>query len=155
VYLNRLPSSAGVDPSSVALGTRPDALSLPGSAGVTLELCAGIVDKPGKSLAEIAREEVLEECGYDVQPERLERVKSFVSSVGVAGSRMTLFCLSVTDADRVNAGGGNPSEGERIQVVELTVDQLREYLGRDDILSPPGFLFGLYWFFAHKLKQPL
>ena len=35
-----------------------------GKKGITLELCAGIVDKQGKSLAEIATEEVEEECGF-------------------------------------------------------------------------------------------
>ncbi|CAF88749.1 unnamed protein product, partial [Tetraodon nigroviridis] len=35
----------------------------PASAGVTYELCAGLVDKPDLSLEEIARQEVLEECG--------------------------------------------------------------------------------------------
>ena len=36
-------------------------------------LCAGIVDK-ARSLAEIAREEVLEETGYDVPVESLEKI---------------------------------------------------------------------------------
>lgn len=35
------------------------------NSGFTLELCAGIVDKT-KSLKEIVKEEILEECGYDV-----------------------------------------------------------------------------------------
>lgn len=41
-----------------------------------MELCAGIVDKD-KSWIEIAREEVLEECGYDVPVERIEEVLTF------------------------------------------------------------------------------
>ena len=45
----------------------------PGRLGITLELCAGIVDK-NESLEEIARQEVLEECGYDVQTTALEKV---------------------------------------------------------------------------------
>ena len=43
----------------------------PISAGVTIELCAGLVDKDC-SLAETARQEVLEECGYDVPVEQFE-----------------------------------------------------------------------------------
>lgn len=50
---------------------------LPASAGVTYELCAGIVDKPGLSLEEIASEEVLEECGYEVPATSLKRVVSY------------------------------------------------------------------------------
>lgn len=48
----------------------------PPSLGVTLELCAGIVDKD-KSWSEIAREEILEECGYDVPVERVEEVMTY------------------------------------------------------------------------------
>ncbi|XP_067894607.1 uridine diphosphate glucose pyrophosphatase NUDT14 isoform X3 [Heterodontus francisci] len=50
---------------------------LPASAGVTYELCAGIVDKPGLSLQEIAQEEILEECGYNVSVENLQKITSY------------------------------------------------------------------------------
>lgn len=36
----------------------------PATLGLSLELCAGIVDKD-KTLVEIAREELMEECGYE------------------------------------------------------------------------------------------
>lgn len=49
----------------------------PASAGVTYELCAGLVDKPNLSLEEIARQEVLEECGYDVPASKLKRITSY------------------------------------------------------------------------------
>lgn len=53
-----------------------DLSAFPPSIGVTLELCAGIVDK-SKSWKEIAREEMLEECGYDVSVERIEEVMKY------------------------------------------------------------------------------
>lgn len=43
-----------------------------------MELCAGIVDKD-KPIEEIAKEEVLEECGYDVPLSNLKEVKSYRS----------------------------------------------------------------------------
>ena len=52
----------------------------PASAGVTYELCAGLVDKPNLSLEEIARQEVLEECGYDVPASKLKRITSYRSA---------------------------------------------------------------------------
>lgn len=52
----------------------------PASAGVTYELCAGLVDKPDISLEEIARQEVLEECGYDVPASKLKRITSYRSA---------------------------------------------------------------------------
>lgn len=48
----------------------------PGTSGITIELCAGIVDKD-EPLAKIAQAEVLEECGYDVGLEDLKRITSF------------------------------------------------------------------------------
>lgn len=50
-----------------------DLIKYPAKLGITLELCAGIVDK-NLTLNEIAREEVLEECGFNVPVERLEEV---------------------------------------------------------------------------------
>lgn len=43
---------------------------------ITSELCAGIVDK-SKPLVEIAREEVLEECGYNVPVEHIELIMTY------------------------------------------------------------------------------
>jgi len=43
------------------------------SRAFTLELCAGILDK-AKPIAEIAVEEVLEECGYAVDVNALEKI---------------------------------------------------------------------------------
>ena len=53
-----------------------DTAQYPGSLGITYELCSGIVDKD-VSLAEIAKLEVLEECGYDIPVSSLEKVTSF------------------------------------------------------------------------------
>ncbi|XP_011385777.2 uridine diphosphate glucose pyrophosphatase-like [Pteropus vampyrus] len=58
--------------------------ALPGSAGVTYELCAGLVDQPGLSLEEVACKEAREECGYDLAPADLQRVATY-KCVGPAG----------------------------------------------------------------------
>lgn len=55
------------------MGSTVDTEKYPVEKGYTLELCAGIVDKT-KPLEEIARDEVLEECGYDVAVSRLEKL---------------------------------------------------------------------------------
>jgi 8-oxo-dGTP pyrophosphatase MutT (NUDIX family) len=54
---NALGADATCDPNSVDR-----------AGAFTTELCAGIVDK-SKSLEEIACEEILEECGYNVRPQ--------------------------------------------------------------------------------------
>lgn len=70
----------------------------PATAGVTYELCAGLVDKPNLTLEEIARQEVLEECGYDVPASKLKRITSYRS----AGC--TVVCTEPVDniLDEVN-----------------------------------------------------
>jgi len=47
----------------------------PPSIGLTIEFCAGIVDK-NKSLEEIAVDEVREECGYEVKVSDMEKIIS-------------------------------------------------------------------------------
>lgn len=45
--------------------------------GFMSELCAGIVDKTGKTTEEIASMEVLEETGYQVAPEKFELISRY------------------------------------------------------------------------------
>ena len=52
-----------------------DTEKYPGHLGLTLELCSGIVDKD-KPVASIAKEEILEECGYDVPLENIRKITS-------------------------------------------------------------------------------
>lgn len=127
-----------------------DTTKYPASLGITLELCAGMVDKDLLTIPEIAAEEVLEECGYKVDPASLEPVCSFPSSVGTTGAKMHLFYCEVTDDMKVGDGGG--VHDEIIDVVEMTVEQVKEYMSQKHIISPPSFLFGVQWFLLNKLK---
>lgn len=54
-------------------------------AGITYELCSGIVDKEDKNLLEITREEILEECGYDVPLKNIYEVNTFRAGIGITG----------------------------------------------------------------------
>lgn len=53
-----------------------DLKQYPPSLGLTLELCAGIVDKD-KPLVEIAKDEVREECGYEAPTEAFKYIITF------------------------------------------------------------------------------
>lgn len=48
------------------------------------------------------------------------------------------------------SGGGNVEEGEFIEVVEMTVPEVKKYLDKGTVLSPGGFIFALLWFFQNK-----
>lgn len=74
------------------------------------------------------------------------------SSVGISGDVQTLFFIEVTDTMNVTSGGGNTEEGELIEVVEMTVDQVQEYMKLPSICSPSGLLFAVQWFLSNKIK---
>ena len=57
------------------------------------------------------------------------------------------------DSERVGAGGGLEVEGEMIQVVELTVEEVEELLRRDTVDSPVGLLYGVTWYLQNKLQR--
>ncbi|XP_076201713.1 uridine diphosphate glucose pyrophosphatase NUDT14 isoform X4 [Aptenodytes patagonicus] len=119
---------------------------LPAVVGVTYELCAGIVDKPDLSLEEIACEEVLEECGYRVPVTDLRRITSYRSGVGVTGSRQTLFYAEVTDQMRAGKGGGQPEEGELIEVVEIPLEDSMKFAYDETLPKTMGVIFSFMWF---------
>ena len=121
--------------------------------GITLELCAGIIDKCDKTPAEIAQLEVLEECGYDTPLENIDHVLTFLSGVGIGGENMHLFYTEVTDEMRISKGGGLEIEGEMIDVVEMTCDEVEAYLTLKECKSPMFTIFGLTWFLNNKNKQ--
>ncbi|XP_015721163.1 uridine diphosphate glucose pyrophosphatase NUDT14 isoform X3 [Coturnix japonica] len=119
---------------------------LPAAVGVTYELCAGIVDKPHLSLEEIACEEILEECGYRVPVTNLRKISSYRSGVGVTGSRQTLFYAEVTDQMRTSEGGGQPEEGELIEVVEIPLEDSMKFAYDETFPKTMGVIFSFTWF---------
>ena len=114
--------------------------------GITVELCAGIIDKDNKTPKEIAQAEVLEECGYDVPLCNFKHVLKFLSGVGIGGANMHLFFAKVNDQMRVSSGGGVEAEGEMIEVIEMSPKEAESYINQDSVQSPLFTIFGLSWF---------
>lgn len=110
----------------------------------TYELCAGIVDKE-TSLEAIARDEILEECGYDVAVGRLSKIASFHTHVGVAGCKQTLFYAVIDETQKVNEGGG--VNNEEIYLEYLPASEAKQFLFDDSCAKTPGLMFAIYWFF--------
>ncbi len=117
----------------------------------TYELCAGLLDKD-LSLEEIASEEILEETGFKVAPNELEKINSFYTCVGSSGSKQTLFYAKVDESKRVSSGGGVPGE-EQIEVLELPLSKAKEFLFDESKAKTPGLMFAFYWFFKEKLND--
>ncbi len=115
--------------------------------GMTIELCAGIVDKK-LSLEEIAKEEIEEECGYAIPLQSLERITSFHTSVGFAGSKQMLYFVEVDESMKVSEGGG--VDHEDIEVVYLPVKDAKALIYDESIAKTPGLMFAFMWWFERN-----
>ena len=147
--LNKKPLTDG---SAVTMAAEDSSLPItaPVSEGVTYELCAGIIDK-NMSLAGLMKQEILEECGYDVPEENLQEVVSFRGGVGSTGALQTVFFAEVTDEMCVSKGGGNLQEGEQIEVFYLPLEKSREFVFDATKHKPAGLMFAFMWYF-NKFK---
>eukprot|EP00057_Strongylocentrotus_purpuratus_P005664 XP_003731501.1 PREDICTED: uridine diphosphate glucose pyrophosphatase isoform X3 [Strongylocentrotus purpuratus] len=133
-------------------GQKVDTDKHKGEEGMTLELCAGLMDKD-KDVTEMAQAEVLEETGYKVPLENLKKITSFRNEVGVNGALMTLFYAEVTDQMKVSSGGGLLDEGEQIEVLELSGKDVMRHMMDENIAKPVAMMFAFTWFFFMKDKE--
>lgn len=116
--------------------------------GMMYELCAGIVDKD-VSNAQIAKEEILEECGYDVPVKDLEKISSFYTSVGISGTYQTIYYATCRDSMKVNDGGGLVEED--IEVIYLPLAQAKQFMFDESFQKTTGVMMAIYWFFDNKI----
>jgi len=116
--------------------------------GVTIELCAGIVDKD-LSLVDIAKEEIEEECGYSIDSKDIDKITSFHTSVGFAGSKQTLYYVEVDESMKVSEGGG--VDAEFIEVIYLPIKDAKEFIYDESIAKTPGLMFAFMWWFERFL----
>jgi UDP-sugar diphosphatase len=112
--------------------------------GFTYELCAGIVDKQC-SLKQIAKEEIIEECGYDVALDNIDKITSFYTSVGFGGSKQTLYYAQVDQSMKKSEGGG--VELENIEVIELPFSDANDFILNEKFAKTPGIMYAFMWFF--------
>ena len=120
---------------------------LKNSDGFTYELCAGLCDKDKPNI-EIAKEEVLEECGYDVEVNRLKTITATWASVGSNAARQIIYYVEVTNKDKVNEGGG--LEEEDIEVIELKASEVEKFIFDETIVLTPGAKLALLWWLKYK-----
>ena len=124
------------------------AVYLNNQKGVTIELCAGIVDKK-LSLVDIAKEEIEEECGYSIDSKDIDKITSFHTSVGFAGSKQTLYYVEVDESMKVSEGGG--VDAEFIEVIYLPIKDAKEFIYDESIAKTPGLMFAFMWWFERFL----
>lgn len=123
---------------------RPPVLNANKTDGMMYELCAGIVDKNTTKI-QIVKEEILEECGYDVPLKNIEKISSFYTNVGVSGAKQTIYYATCDDSMKVSEGGGLAEE--EIEVIYIPYAKAREFMFDENYQKTPGMLMAFYWFF--------
>lgn len=93
--------------------------------GWMTELAAGLVDE-GETAEEACEREIEEELGFRVG--RIQLLTSFFTSPAILSERIYLYYVSVTDALSIHDGGGVGSEHEDIDIIEVPVSDLQQFL---------------------------
>jgi len=109
--------------------------------GWILELVAGTIED-GESPEDCIRREILEEIGYEGLS--LERISTFYASPGGSSERVHLFHARVDALSKVAAGGGDTSEQEDIEVVEIPIEHVPALLASGDVVDAKTMI-GLQW----------
>ncbi|CAF1007796.1 unnamed protein product [Didymodactylos carnosus] len=122
--------------------------------GITWELCAGIIDKSGKTNKEIIQIELLEECGYNVDLDTIEKVSQYRTGVGIHGGLQELFYVEVTNEMKTNMGGGNATEQELIVVHEISVNDVYKFIFDETKAKSTNLMFAMFWFLHQKKRLP-
>jgi len=110
----------------------------------TYELCAGIIDKDC-SLEQTVKEEIEEECGYDVHLESIQKISSFFTNVGISGAKQHLYYAEIEEKYKVSEGGG--IHDEEIELVYLPLKKAKAFVYDESKAKTPGLMFAFYWFF--------
>jgi len=101
--------------------------------GLLVEACAGLLD--GDAPEDAIRREVAEETGYAVRAPR--KLFEAYMSPGSVTEKLHFFVAAIDAGertrDRVGAGGGDASEGEDIEVLELPLAEALAMVGRGEI----------------------
>lgn len=92
-----------------------------------LEVVAGMVEE-GEDLQDVARREVLEEAGLEVQ--KLHFIHSYMPSVGGSSERLHLYCALV-DLSFAEGYFGLEQENEDIRLRVFARDQILDAMGGD------------------------
>ena len=90
-----------------------------GHDDLMIEAVAGLLDDASPEMR--IRAEAEEESGYRL--DRIEKIYEAFMSPGSVTERLHFFIAEYDPSMRVGRGGGNPDEGEDIEVLELPIDE--------------------------------
>ncbi len=114
--------------------------------GWLIETAAGMVEEGEDPIATLRRE-LIEEIGYD--PSHIEPIATFYPSPGGSSERLHLFYAEIRESDRDGDGGGLDSEQEDIEIIELSVDDLRARLDAGELIDAKTII-AVQWLLARR-----
>jgi GDP-mannose pyrophosphatase NudK len=97
--------------------------------GILTEVCAGLLDKADPEAC--IRKEAEEEAGFVVHNPR--KVFEAYMSPGSVTEKLFFFVAEYERGHRVSAGGGDETEGEDIEVLEIPLEKAMEMVERGEI----------------------
>ena len=98
--------------------------------GWMIEAMAGKLDE-GETPEEALVREGVEEIGYHIR--KMEKIMHVYASPGCMSECMHLYYAEVINADKVSDGGGLAEEGEYIETVEFTLQELKDALANNEL----------------------
>jgi nudix-type nucleoside diphosphatase (YffH/AdpP family) len=96
-----------------------------------VEVCAGLLDTEEPEAC--IRREAEEELGYRLC--HVERVFEAFMSPGSVTERLVFFTARYSPSDRIGQGGGDVSEGEDIDVIEMGLDRAMAMVAKGGIVD--------------------
>ncbi len=108
-----------------------------------LEILAGKIDANELPL-ESALREAEEEIGYLIKPENIQLLFSCFPTPGYSSELFYIYYATVTNADKVNAGGGIDTENEFIEVVEMDSEEFYSQIKNGLLKDAKTYLAALF-----------
>ena len=102
-----------------------------GHDDLMIEAVAGLLDDASPEMR--IRAEAEEESGYRLK--KIEKIYEAFMSPGSVTERLHFFVAEYDPSMRVGRGGGNPDEGEDIEVLELPIDEALAMIGDGRIVD--------------------
>lgn len=84
--------------------------------------------------------------GYEVPASNFTKIASYRSGVGTTGSKQFAYYCEVTD----NMKTSSSNSSDEVEIVEMSVPEIKSYVQQKNIKSPQNVLFGIYWFLYNK-----
>jgi nudix-type nucleoside diphosphatase (YffH/AdpP family) len=100
-----------------------------GHPGMLIEAPAGLLDNAAPEVR--IKAEVEEETGYRIQ--NVRKIFEAFMSPGSVTEKLHFFLAEYDAASRISQGGGNHSEGEDIEVLELSIDHAMQAIAQGQI----------------------